>query len=131
MGTTYIISTVKYCDPGSDPGNRSADPILNGAYGKLDGYPTGIGRDLLNGKLSFPNFRCEHTPEQIAAGIHDRGRINYSAAWHYWQDGGKWMAEHMDSGEIHSLRGWLFGNKGRPLAGANGGWPNIPVELSV
>ena len=129
MGTHATISAVRYCDPSKPERPYSADDweqdlldeldgkprergIQHSLYLSMDGYPTGLSRAVMD-KLAQV-IRCPHTPAEIAAGAHRRE--NHQVHWHYWlDDKGQWRGENLITGEEHSLKGWLFGNKGKPL----------------
>lgn len=127
MGTRAIVNRdfeTRYCE--------------HGYYVTMDGYPDSLGRAILNGKPELPCHpsrpnnppACRHTPQEIAEGAHSLGaaiscgKYGSAADWAYWMDDkGQWRAAKLpgrphQEPEVHSLKGWLFGNKGRPLRGA-------------
>ena len=89
-------------------------------YGKLDGYPSGIGVEIITGQLkNLDNLACNHTPEQIMAGVHERRVVKYSTVWHYYlglqENMTIWRAEYMPTSEDHTVTNWLRGIGKAPI----------------
>ena len=148
MGTTATISPVRYCTDRpitlhpnyrgpemvgpyyTRRGGGIAAEMAAGYYVSMDGYPRELGRLLVDGRTrnpglshfnsrDFAELTCPHTAAEIAAGVHEREATAQHSNWHYWPDPKRgWMAENMHTHEVHTVKGWLFGQKGRPLPGA-------------